>query len=352
MTGLTMRNHGAAMNGNSPAKGAGHGAPPGIVRAIPVLPIMRVLAAIAGLAVGGVSAETPVPPSRRPRVTVQGIPPYSPDGPPAPAAPIVRPPAGAPVATPGHPTPPPAGPAMRPGLLAWDAEAKEAAVALGTAEVPFAFLVTNVSPEPVTILSVSTSCGCTAAKLATLPWTLAPGAKGKIDVVMNLAGKRDVIIKTVTLNTDHGFKTLTVRTDIQEPPAGAMNQADRLKNLQIASANRQAVLHGACASCHATPALDKTGGALYQAACAICHEATHRAASVPDLKQLQKATDAGYWRSWITAGAQGKLMPAFAIEHGGILDAAQIDSLVKYLTETIPSGKPSAPSPAPPPSAR
>ena len=59
-------------------------------------------------------------------------------------------------------------------------------------------------------------------------------------------------LKHVTVTTDHGFKTLTMRTNIQEPPAGAMSASVRARNLQLATANRQAALQGKCASCHAT----------------------------------------------------------------------------------------------------
>ena len=101
----------------------------------------------------------------------------------------------------------------------------------------------------------------------------------------------------MTVITDHGFKTLTVRTDIQEPPAGAMSASDRARNLQLATTNRQAVLQGECASCHATPALTRMGAELYQTACSICHDSGHRTASVPDLKHLHKPTTAEYWRT-------------------------------------------------------
>lgn len=299
------------------------------------LPFAAILAAAAWIAIGQIYAA---PPTVRPRVTVKSIPAYSPDGQPAPPIP------GAPSMIPGHPLPPPTGPPLAPSLLAWDGEAKEATVTFGAAQASFAFQVSNVSPGPITITSVQSSCGCTVAKLPSIPWTLSPGTQGTIDVVMNLAGKRGINIKNLTVNTDHGFKTLTVRTNIQEPPAGAMNPADRAKNLQIASANRQAVLYGECAACHSDPATNRMGADLYQAACTICHEAAHRADNVPDLKHLQKPTDANYWRTWITSSAQGKLMPAFATEHGGILTPAQIDSLVKYLAESIPSEQPAAPA--------
>lgn len=309
----------------------GYGTPPTVAgqtrRLKPALhgALAPLLAALAWIAGGAVSAQEPAPSVPRTRVTVEGG---------ASAAPVM---------TPGHPAPPPTGPPLAAGLLAWGAEGKATKVTLGAAQASFAFVVSNISSEPVTVTSVVTSCGCTVAKLAPMPWTLAPGSHGTIDVVMNLAGKRGVNIKNVTVNTDHGYKTLTVTTNILEPAPDTMGRADRLKNLQIASANRQAVLHGECAACHATPALYQRGAQLYQAACTICHEAGNRAASVPDLKHLPKAADAEYWRAWITTSAQGKLMPAFAIEHGGILTAAQIDSLVQYLTATMGSGKPVSP---------
>jgi mono/diheme cytochrome c family protein len=170
-----------------------------------------------------------------------------------------------------------------------------------------------------------------------MPWVLSPGTKGTLDVVMDLAGKRGVLEKNAVVITDRGYKSLTVRTDIQEPDASKMSEGDRARNLQLATANRQTILKGECASCHTTPAQNKLGEELYQAACGICHDSSHRAASVPNLKQLNKPTNADYWRTWITSSADGKLMPAFGLEHDGILDKAQIESLVKYLTETVPS---------------
>jgi predicted CXXCH cytochrome family protein len=145
---------------------------------------------------------------------------------------------------------PSAPPSLADGILKWNLETLEATVPLGTSEADFQFRVENVSKETLSISSVHTSCGCTVAKLPATPWALAPGINGPIDVTMNLAGKRGTIAKTLTVITDHGSKILTVRTIIQDPPAGTMSQSDRVANLQIASANRQVVLHGECASCH------------------------------------------------------------------------------------------------------
>ena len=236
------------------------------------------------------------------------------------------------------------------GMLAWNGVTQEDSVKSGTPQAHFEFSVTNVSDKAITVSSVRTSCGCTVPKLPPMPWTLEPGTNGTIEVTMNLAGKRGDVTKTVTVTTDEGFKTLYVRTHIAEEAPGVMGESDRIRNLQIATANRQAVFQGDCASCHATPALNKTGAELYDNACGICHEAEHRASMVPDLKNLNKETNADYWRTWITTSMDGKLMPAFAIEHGGILNAMQINSLVDYLLESMPPGTTPTPASSAPPS--
>jgi mono/diheme cytochrome c family protein len=236
-------------------------------------------------------------------------------------------------------------PAYRPlpkDVLAWDSERQEATVKFGTVETSMSFNVTNVSSEPVTVTSVRTSCGCTIPKLPPMPWTLQPDTNGTIALTMKLAGKRGKVIKTVTVSTDKGFKTLYVLANIEAPPPGVMGQSDRMRNLQIAGANRQAVFQGDCVTCHVTPALGKMGAELYDTACGVCHEAEHRASMVPDLANLQKETNADYWRTWITSSTDGKLMPAFALEHGGFLSAMQIDSLVKYLVEDFPENRTAA----------
>ena len=72
------------------------------------------------------------------------------------------------------------------------------------------------------------------------------------------------------------------------------------------------------------------------AACAVCHEAKHRASMVPDLHNLKVPTSEEFWRTWITAGKAGTLMPAFATSQGGPLNDMQIASLAAYLNAIIP----------------
>jgi cytochrome c553 len=119
--------------------------------------------------------------------------------------------------------------------------------------------------------------------------------------------------------------------------------ANRLWNREMAGADRQAVFKKDCVKCHLQPAFGKTGAPLYQAACAICHEAPHRATMVPDLHTLSKLIEADYWRTWVTHGRDGTLMPGFAATEGGPLDEAQINSLVEYLPKAFPKLKPQEP---------
>jgi mono/diheme cytochrome c family protein len=104
-----------------------------------------------------------------------------------------------------------------------------------------------------------------------------------------------------------------------------------------AKADRQAVFKSDCASCHLKKVEGKYGQQLFDAVCAICHEARDRATMVPDLHNLKVPTNEEFWRTWITIGKPGSLMPAFATSQGGPLNDMQIASLAAYLNSTHPS---------------
>jgi mono/diheme cytochrome c family protein len=199
----------------------------------------------------------------------------------------------------------------------------------------------------VTIERVQASCACTVAKLPNLPWKLAPGTNGQIEVAVDLRGKRGQFSKMVYVYTSAGPKNLMVKLNM--PDAGPNLANDRSRNMQIATADRQAVFKNDCAKCHAEPTAGKKGNELYAAACGVCHDAEHRATMVPDLHNLNHSTDRIFWKVWISKGKVGSLMPGFAQVEGGPLSDEQIASLVDYLAENIPSRPataPTAPAPA------
>ena len=236
---------------------------------------------------------------------------------------------------------PPAQPPLG-NLCAFDALQKRSTVTNGTPQAHFTFNLTNISSGDVTINYVQTSCGCTVTKLPSQPWKIAPRESGQISATMNLAGTPPggTKTKTLTVNSDKGSKVLIVKTTVLAAPP-AMTEMDRVNNQKTAMADRQAVFKGDCIKCHVDTARDaagnqKTGKDLYAAVCGVCHEAEHQASFVPNLHHLPEPTNTEFWKNWIARGKPGTLMPAFAKSEGGILSDAQIDSLVVYLTATIP----------------
>ena len=239
-------------------------------------------------------------------------------------------------------------------VLAWDADLKEYNAKTNEATASFTFWVTNTSPTNVSITSVSTSCGCTVAQLPSQPWVLRPGERGPIKVSLDVRGRHGAVMKGVTVNSTAGVKALVVRANVPQPttpdpgfavPTGstplhpaavAPMSNERVRNLQVALGNRQAVFKGECARCHAEPGRGKTGQDLYAAVCGICHDAKQRAAMVPDLRQPKKPRALEDWKKSIVEGRAGSLMPAFAAAEGGPLSEEQIAGLADYLDKNFP----------------
>ena len=223
------------------------------------------------------------------------------------------------------------------GILTWDSTTKATNVVADTAFANFVFNFSNVSTNPVVILSVRPSCGCTTTKLPSLPWTIAPGASGQMEASVNLAAKSGTLYKSLMVYTDRGSKMLMLTITIKPFVMPVLSEADRARNVKTAQADRQAVFKGDCMTCHVKRGEGKYGQDLYAADCAICHDGEHRATMVPDLHALKTPTNFEFWRIWITHGKPGSLMPAFATSDGGPLSDMQISSLASYLNESIKS---------------
>jgi len=236
-----------------------------------------------------------------------------------------------------------AGQPLPDGVLAWDGLLKSVDTTNEQAFARFTFSFTNITGSNVTVLVVHPSCGCTTAELPPVPWTLPPGTNGEIKLSVNLQGKAGTLFKTVNVSTDHGSKNLMLRINIPPPPPMPdMTEAQRDAGIMASKADRQAVFKGDCAACHVKKTEGKYGQVLFDAICAVCHEAKNRATMVPDLHNLKVPTNEEFWRTWITAGKAGSLMPAFATSQGGPLNDLQIASLAAYLNAVIPSHVPPA----------
>lgn len=231
-------------------------------------------------------------------------------------------------------------------VFAWDALMKTVDATNEQDFAHFTFSFTNVTAGNVAILNVHPSCGCTTAELPPVPWLIPAGGSGEIKLSVNLQGKTSMagtLFKFVDVTTDKGNKRLNLRINVlPPPPMPKMTDAQRAAGIAAAKVDRQAVFKGDCATCHLKKVDGKYGQQLYDLVCAICHEAEPRATIVPDLHNLKVPTNEEFWRTWITLGKPGSLMPAFATSQGGPLNDLQIASLAAYLNSVIPS-------PAPPP---
>lgn len=190
------------------------------------------------------------------------------------------------------------------------------------------FKYTNSSSQPVVVTEIERSCHCTTPQTPKLPWTIAPHSAGKMEVVVDIPGKWGLLQKTLTVHADNTTNVLFLEVEIPEPDP-------REKNRLTAFGDRQAVFKADCASCHLKPAIGLKGAQLYEKACAICHEAEHRATMVPDLATKPHG-DANYWTQWIRIGKPGTFMPAFDKPHGGPLAEEQIASLLQFLPGRFP----------------
>ena len=239
--------------------------------------------------------------------------------------------------------------------LTFDASLKEIYPEPGLEKGELFFHVKNETDNPVTITQIRPSCGCTLAESPDLPWTLNKGDGDRINLSINLKGKTGTLTKSVSVYSSAGRKYLTFKVHLPSPKAvggndklAKMNMSDRLRNMQIAAKDRQAVFKNDCKSCHYDAAVGKKGEDLFVAACGICHETPNRATMVTDLsiaKEGVKRTEA-YWSLWITHGKAGTLMPAFHQGQGGPLTIAQIKDLSSYMVKRFPDDVPAAAVPA------
>jgi len=222
--------------------------------------------------------------------------------------------------------------------LVWDAMEKTIELKPGDGAAEFEFAVTNTAKQPVEIIQLRPSCGCTTAEMPRSPWTLAPGEKGSFHATVDVRGKVGDVSKSILVSSTPGAQMLRMIVKIPGTP-----EAMREQNRQLASLDRQAVFRGECATCHVAPIAGKTGGELFQAACGICHLAHPRASMVPDLLTAREPRDAAWWRQWIDEGRQGSLMPAFAQNRGGPLAGEQVESLVGFALMNLPTQPPKTP---------
>jgi len=227
--------------------------------------------------------------------------------------------------------------------LVWSPDNPTHTTVPGEISARFTFAVSNSSSAEAVIVQVKPSCGCTTAEMPSIPWRIPPHGTDKLEAVVDLRDKvASAASPTVYYKDIKIFGqdfTNQINFSVAIPPMTNKMSADetmRLWGQQLASVDHQAVFKNDCVKCHLVPAFGKQGEYLFHTTCGICHEAVNRASVVPDLSKLTAPIDTSYWRTWVTDGKVGTLMPGFASTNGGPLDDEQVRGLVAYLTNAFP----------------
>ena len=110
--------------------------------------------------------------------------------------------------------------------IKWDSETFDFGKITEGDKVTHRFKVTNTGKNPLYIVNVKPSCGCTSPV-----WTkdaIAPGNEGIVDIEFNSSGKSGTQSKTVmiTTNTDPVQKSLKFTGEVVPNPAGGHNEHD------------------------------------------------------------------------------------------------------------------------------
>jgi mono/diheme cytochrome c family protein len=178
----------------------------------------------------------------------------------------------------------------------------------------------NTGDAPLEILSVQTSCGCTAALPAEK--TVAPGRKSEIRLGYDSRGKVGEVTKIVTVLT----------TDPARPQVELTVQGLVAASGHPMLTGTQNLFEGSCRACHADRGLGKKGRDLFAADCALCHE-HHKMGGVfiaPAAEDMARLSPRAL-RKTIAGGRPGTGMPAYLAKRGGPLSKRDIASLVTYL---------------------
>src|SRR4051812_21167002 len=110
-------------------------------------------------------------------------------------------------------------PPTEPHPIAWDAMTKILVAKAGDETAEVRVTATNTAKEPIEIVQIRPSCGCTVAQMPSTPWILAPGAKGSFTATVDLKGKQGTFTKALYVNTAPGTQMLEVTISIPDNPA-------------------------------------------------------------------------------------------------------------------------------------
>jgi len=162
----------------------------------------------------------------------------------------------------------------------------------------------NSGDEPLKILGVSSTCGCTTLRLKKR--LVEPAKKVELRFIVDTRGKLGLIEKDITIHTNTADSPHIEKVHFHALPSG-MDGADT-----------QAIFEPPCASCHLDTGIGKSEKELFEAVCAMCHPTVEFNLKNPQALQTM-----------ISAGNAHIGMPGF----GEFLNEKQIQSLSLFLSK-------------------
>lgn len=202
----------------------------------------------------------------------------------------------------------------------------------GDEKTRFDWIFHNDGDAPLKILGTRPSCGCTMTLLE--EDEIPPGGSGVIAVTFDAAGQDGSVRKTLSVisnDPDASVLRLTLLADVEGLPEETIFDGHP-------PISGQSLLLGSCAECHASPAGDKKGEALWGAVCGMCHGAEGTGGRAPGLRDrgyLGSRSDEEIYNG-IAYGTLNPRMPGFLNDLGGPLDATQVRSLVTLIRKWGP----------------
>jgi hypothetical protein len=164
--------------------------------------------------------------------------------------------------------------------------------------------IKNSGGEPLKILGVSSSCGCTTLRLNKR--LVEPEKEVELHFIVDTRGKLGLIEKTITIHTNTKDSPHTEIVHFHALASG------------MGGASTQSIFEPPCASCHLDSGIGKSGKDLYNSICGMCHPTVKF--QFKNYQSLQIMTSKG----------NNKIgMPGF----GDYFSAKQINSIIDFIIE-------------------
>ena len=88
------------------------------------------------------------------------------------------------------------------------------------------FVFKNTGKEPIVIQQVHASCGCTTPSYSKDP--VLPGKTGTVKASYATQGRPNAFTKTITVSSNIGVKTLTIKGNVEKAPESSVPQSSSM----------------------------------------------------------------------------------------------------------------------------